>query len=192
LSDIEELIIELDDNYSFELIEEKNDRKILVCGGTASFGMGCTVVSLMFSNILARKLNANVKNISLDDENYLKRINVEKLYDKEEHYDIGILELNGITKYESTNNLKDIINKMNSCCDITLGWFFDNEIEKIKEMLKYEINNELIIIKDISYMFNEENKEIYTYNNNIINDSGNIVIFKELFSTIREVSKWNI
>ena len=194
LSDLDKLVIETDDKHHIEYIEENTNRKILVCGGPTSFGMGCTAVSLMFSNILARKLDANITNISYCNDDYLKKIEENFSMDTSGKYKVGIIELNGLNHEKiSTNNLRNLIDYLNSHCDILIGWYYLKEINEVaEELLKEEIENNTIILKNISLIFNEKNRDMCSYGNEYINDSGNILIFKELFSTICEVTKWNI
>ncbi|RAP52092.1 MAG: hypothetical protein BZ137_09235 [Methanosphaera sp. rholeuAM130] len=194
LSDLEELIIETDDEHHIEYIDDNDNPQILVCGGSTSFGMGCTTVSLMFSNILARKLVANITNVSFDDKDYIRRLRECRITDSHNKYAVGIIELNEIDFDEkSSTYLKELINDLNSCCDITIGWYYLEEATAVcEEVLKEEVNNASIILKDVSHILNDENRDMCSYGNGYINDSGNILIFKELFSTICEVTKWNI
>ena len=192
LSDVEELTVELNDDASLEIIKESNDRSILLCGGPSSFGIGCTAVSLMFSNILSRKLDVPITNVTYNQEDYMKKLQ-EHFSNNEDRYDIGIIELNAKENDCLEYDLKEIISQMNSCCNVVIGWYYFKELEPVfKKLLKDEIDNDKIILKDISCIFDENNRDICTYGNNIINDTGNIHIFKILFSTICEVSKWNI
>ena len=191
LSNLEELTIETNNQQHIEYIDDKNNKEIIVCGGSTSFGMGCTAVSLMFSNILGRKLGANITNISYDTDDYIEKINESSLIDTKNRYDVGIIELNCVEK-DKIILYKQVIEKLKSCCDILIGWYFHEEIKDIiGEFLKEDLDNN-IILKDISYIFNEDNKDMCSYNDKCINDSGNILIFKDLFSTICGVTKWNI
>lgn len=194
LSKISQLEIEYPEGTYAEEIKNPPNSKILVAGGTMSFGIGCTTSAMLFSSILSRKLNASVDNLTFNNSNFLNEINnfYKENYEKKE-YDIGILELD----YSNQNDeivetyLKNVITTMKSHCKKLICWYSlppyrsykKNNINKILN----EIPSDNIIVQDISYVFDKENFDICTYSGNFINDSGNMLIYKKLEETIRSL-----
>lgn len=186
---VENIEVECEDNYEILPADMSDDKSILVMGGQKSFGVGCTTCGTMFSNIIGRKHNANVKNISFHEGDYL-----EKLFDYLKKnkigcsYYLGILELDYFND-KSSEYLKDIITNMNMHCEHLIGWYAISDSQNyrkknIKKVLSDE--SDRIIVKDLSFIFNEES-DMCTYDDEHINDAGNILIYSELICDIMEV-----
>lgn len=180
LNRVDELVIECPDEYSI-ICEDSADRSILVIGGQKTFGIGCTTVGSMYSNIIGRKFNADIRRIAFNSDSYHDKI-PEILNDNRTHYDLCIIEL------EDNFNpslLQDTLSLLEECSDNIIGWYALNNT-------KLKIERHDIKIKDISCVFNDELKDMCSFDDDYINDAGNIMIYKSLKPLIKEVTKWNI
>ena len=72
------------------------------------------------------------------------------------------------------------------------------KLEKIKDKFS---NDKKIKILDLSFIYDEEYSEMCTHSKNFINDTGNIMIYKQLKQNIEEINSiknnrrkriWNI
>ena len=164
LSEINQFIIESPENYKIKYQKNEKNKTLLIAGGMHSFGIGCTACGVMFSNILGRKFNYNVQNISFNKKNFLK--NTYECFKKYEHpkSELTILELD----YTLQND--EIFNKY-----------------IIKKLMKKYSKNKRIEILDLSFIYDEEYSEMCTYGKNFINDMGNILIYKKLEETIKKI-----
>lgn len=194
LSKLTELKINLPKGSTGTVMNDYSDFEILVAGGLYSYGIGCTTTSLMFSNILGRKTNSKVDNISFKDNKFLKKT-YELLKDEENFsdYTIGILEVDNFAQDEKyiEKYLKKTIDLMKSYCKQVICWYStsDNLInnkEKVLEVLNEYDSSENINFIDLSFTFNDENRDICTYSNKFINDTGNIMIFKKMEDIVIE------
>lgn len=190
LARLEEVNIEFGDRY--EVVQsDKPNGSILVMGGQKTFGIGCTTAGTTYANIIGRKFNSDVVNVSYLEDNYLEKLNEYMTNNENERrYDIGILELDYLNN-SSINELKEIVRAMNSCCEEVIGWYAfttsdDDKKEIITKGLSDEIDRKLINILDVSTIFNE-NGDMCSYNDKHINDAGNVLIYKTLSSTIKGV-----
>ncbi len=187
---LDDVKIEFGDAYEVVASDSYN-RSMLMMGGQKTFGIGCTTAGTLYSNIIGRKFNSDIINVSYLEENYLEKLNKYFLnLENDSRYDIGILELDYLND-GSIAELKSIIDAMNSCCKHVIGWYAfndsdDNKKEIINRELSDEIERGLLIIEDVSTIFNE-NKDMCTYDDEHINDAGNVLIYKKLSSTIKEV-----
>ncbi|MFM5882144.1 hypothetical protein [Methanobrevibacter gottschalkii] len=195
LSKLNSLYIEISDDYYAKIINEYGNLNVSIFGGIHSFGIGCTTVGLMFSNILGRKLNLKINNISFNEQNYLLSLN--KFLKKSKfniHYNVGIVELDYYNQSDDVveKNLRNVVHCINECCDIVIGWFSipkpkKYKKDKIYEILSDEIEKGIIIIEDCSFLYDGENYEMCTFGNNFINDAGNVLIFKRLQKILGEL-----
>ncbi|AWX32299.1 hypothetical protein [Methanosphaera sp. BMS] len=177
-----------------KLVEYKSDysMEISVIGGLHSFGIGCTTVGLMFSNIISRRINAKVNHISFNNKNYLKDV-FFKLFNSDVRGFIGIIEVDYhyqddeiVQKY-----LYETVKLMKSKFEHIICWFSipEKSIYKkhqIYEILKNEIDNKEIVLIDMSFLYEEPYKDMCTLNDYFINDTGNIMIYKKLIKIIGE------
>ncbi|MBE6485724.1 MAG: hypothetical protein E7Z85_02640 [Methanosphaera stadtmanae] len=194
LSKISQLEIEHPEGTFAEEIKESPKSKILVAGGTMSFGIGCTTSAMLFSSILSRKFNASVDHLTFNNSNYLTDINnYYKENNEKNEYDIGILELDYSNQKDELVDtyLKNVITMMKSHCKKLICWYSlppyrSYKKNKINTILN-EIPSENIIFQDISYLFDKENVDICSYSGNFINDSGNMLIYKKLEEIIRSL-----
>lgn len=193
LTDISELSIEIDDNYFIENSSFDFNKKILVAGGLHSFGIGCTSAGYMFSNILSRKINADVSHLTYNSADYLNLIyNDLKNLDYKSSYDIGILELDYVAQNDEyvEKYLEDVVDILSNKCKLVIGWFSiplkKYKKDNILEILDYNVSNKNLIICDINSIY-DELKDICTYSNRFINDSANVVIYEELKKIIVEL-----
>lgn len=187
-----------DDSYAniINLIPEKS---LVVAGGSNSYGVGCTTTGLMFSNILERKLNAEVYHITYNTQNYLEPIHNFYKNSNPPVCDVGILELDHYSQNESVveNVLPEVISLMKQRCKYLIGWYCLANVKSYKKIIAnntindYIYNNDIEIV-DLSYLYDDEYREMCTYNNFYINDSGNVMVYKKLKETIRRVVKWKI
>lgn len=195
LSDLNLLHVEIPEGCSSRIINSpKNSMSIF--GGVHSFGIGCTTVGLMFSNILGRKLNYNVNHITFNERNYLKFLyNQLNNFESIPHSSIGILELDYYNQDDNIveNYLKDVVTILNEKCDILIGWAAIHpnksyKINNIYEILSDEINNGTLIFENYSSMYVGENYDMCTFGFHFINDAGNILIFKNLQKKLGELN----
>jgi hypothetical protein len=186
LTSLEELIIECSDSYNIISDYEEN-RSVLVLGGQITFGIGCTTAGLMYSNIIGRKFNVNIHRIAFDSECFLEEI-LKIIKDEKilRAYDLAIIELNSL---DNTEILKEILLALNECCKDIVGWYAFNDSAETNLHLESFPD---LKVKDVSCIFNKEYKDMCTFDDEHINDAGNIMIYKSLTPLIKEVTKWNI
>lgn len=189
LADMHEVTVEFGDRY--EVIQSDNPKEsLLVMGGQKTFGIGCTTTGTMFSNIIGRKFNCNIVNVSSVDNDYLERLNnYLDNQSNEKQYKIGIIELDYLNDNDNIA-LNSIIDAMNLCCENVIGWYAFNDSNSkkdlINQILNDKIKNGLIAIEDMSMIFNED-KDMCSYDDEHINDAGNVLIYKKLSSLIKGV-----
>ena len=194
LSEITQLKIEPPENYTIKYLESEKDKTILVAGGIHSFGIGCTASGVMFPNILGRKLNYNIQNISFNEKNYL--MNTYKCFKIYEYpkTELAILELDYILQDEKIFNkyVKKEIKQIKSKANYLICWYAipRTEVkkhEKIKKLMKKYSKDKKIEILDLSFIYNEKYSEMCTHSKNFINDTGNIMIYKKLEEAIKKI-----
>lgn len=192
LSKISQLEIEYPEGTFAEEIKNSPNSKILVAGGTMSFGIGCTTSAMLFSSILSRKLNASVEHLTFNNSNYLNEIyKFYKENNAKKEYDIGILELDYSNQKDEIveTYLKNVIKMMKSHCKKLICWYSLPPYRSYKKNNINRILNEMqsdnIIVKDMSYLFDKEHFDICAYSGNFINDSANMLIYKNLEEIIR-------
>jgi hypothetical protein len=194
LSKITQLDIILPEGSTGTIIKDDYDCQILVAGGLYSYGIGCTTTSLMFSNILGRKVNSIISNISFKENTFLKKTYaLLKNTPNFPEYTIGILEVDNFSQDEKyvDKYLKKTINLMKTHCKQVICWYsisddiLNNKEKVLKILREYDLDNKIIFI-DLSFIFNEENKDICTYSDKFINDTGNIMIYKEMEDIVLE------
>lgn len=195
LSDLSMLEIELPENTRGEVVNIDNDLKILIAGGMYSYGMGCTTTGLLFSNILGRKTNAKVDNISFFEKDFLKRT-YEHLKNKENlpEYNLGILEVDNYIQDKTLLDeyLLETLKVMKTFCNRIICWYsISNYTTKqkkhLEKLLEKEISSGNIELLDISYLFNAENKDLCTFSDKFINDTGNIMIYKHMEELVVDI-----
>lgn len=187
-----------DDSYA-EIINWIPEKTLCVAGGSNSFGVGCTTTGLMFSNILERKLSTKMYHVTYNDKNYLESIYNYYKNSNPPVCDVGILELDHYSQNESIveNLLPEVISLMNQRCKYLIGWYSMANVKSYKKIIAnntiqdFIYNNEIEIV-DLSYLYNDEYREMCTYNNFYINDTGNMMVYKKLKEAIRRVTKWKI
>lgn len=191
-------VIVPDDCYAniIDLIPEKN---IVVAGGFNSYGIGCTTTGCMFSNILERKFGAHVYHLSYNTINYLKNVYDFYLNGNPPVADIGIIELDNYTQNESVIEevLPVIIPLMKQYCKHLIGWYSISDKKNFKKIIANNTIREFIYsgeleIVDISYLYDDEYRDMCVYSDIYINDTGNIIIYKKLEEQIRRLVQWNI
>lgn len=195
LSKISKLKIELPDTALGQLIDEKDKPSILIAGGMYSFGVGTTTTSMMFSNILGRKMGATIDNISFREKIFLKKTYTYLKNNKNlPKYSIGILEIDNYSQDKRIlkKYLKATIKSMKSICDNIICWYSisnytQEDKENIEKMLENEISSNEIELLDISHIFSQENKDICAYSDKFINDTGNVMIYKQMEQLIAEI-----
>lgn len=187
------------DEYHAEIVKNKSNRNIVVMGGPITYGIGCTTVNNMFSNILERKFNAHVDHLAYDTDNYLEAINYYNTHYTPPVADVGIIELDYYSQHESSveSLLPEVISSMKQRCRYLIGWYCIPEAKSFKKtiannIIREFINNKDLEIIDLSYIHDEKHREMCVYNPMYINDTGNILIYKKLKENIRRLTKWNI
>lgn len=198
ISNLIKLQINLPDDSNSKILRWIPDKNVVVVGGPNSYGIGCTASEAMFSNIIERKFDANVYHVTYDEKNYLKT--VKDFYDDAPPIgDIGIIELDYFSQNESVveEHLVEVINLMKSKCKHIIGWYTIPEGRAYKKIIlnrtiKEFVDNKEIEVLDLSYMYDDDFKDMCVYNVWFINDSANILIYKELKEVIRRLTQWNI
>lgn len=201
LSQLKTLKIEVPDDTLIELDTSLSDRKIVVAGGIHSYGIGCTTVGMKFSNILSRNLNMSLMDLTYNNrKSYLEDIN--KYYEENalvSNVDVGILELDYALQDDEivNNNLKQVVNNMLRHCDHLICWYCLPKSKLYKravifDNLMEEITDKKITVLDLSFLYDEDHKDMCTSSINFINDAGNVYIYKKLKDAIMEVTKWSI
>lgn len=189
LASMDEVSVEFGDRYEVIQPDDKKE-SVLVMGGQKTFGIGCTTAGTMFSNIISRKFNFNIDNVSYKDKDYMTKLkDYLSNQNNECQYKIGIIELNCLNN-QSADDMKYVVNAMNLCCEHIFGWYaFDDSDSKkdvINQKLSDEINDGLIVIEDMSLIFNQH-RDMCSYDDENINDAGNVLIYKKLSRLIKGV-----
>lgn len=182
---LEQLSIEVSDNHYVK--EVGFDRNILVIGGKTSMGIGCTTTSTNFSNILGRKLDASIIKVVSEKSSYIKEDYESYLNMNISDVDLAVIELNDIEDNDS-EYLKNLISQLNIKCDKIIGWYTKDSIaQKVNATLNEKTDNNQITLSDACYINDMENKQMCYINDDIINDAGNILIFKKLIATVKGI-----
>ena len=152
---------------------------------------------MMFSNIFQRNSDINVDRFSS-----YKGASVKDEYDQIKEigniasYEAVIYE---ISKYDTNEsdfekNLELLVNELSkgkkvivwhSNDDGKKGYDISKKLEKVLSQYK---NCKYL---NFDFLFDEINKDLYTYSTNFLNDAANIYIYKELDKNLR-VDTWNI
>ncbi len=193
LSKLSVLKIEIPEGNTGSIITNDSELNILVAGGLISYGIGCTTASLTFSSMLGRKLEASVDQLTYNNANYLEKIN--EYFEKEpklRKYDVGILEADYVNQNDEITKkyLRKTIENMQKYCKTVICWYClpkykSSKKEAIHRLLD-EISSNKVFIEDFSFLFDKKYNDICTYSGNFINDSGNMMIYKELEEIILE------
>lgn len=165
--------------------EINND--VLLIGGKDTFGRACTTTAFKFSNILQRKNKRYMQSLCYDEDNYTGLIK-KYLQKNSISSEIVILELNNHTDKQK---MRDIIESLKFKYLFIWYYNFDDEA----------FFNEIIQDNDVTFLnsqkdlsecewkthayccpinhFDEEYfDEFCTINNELLNDSGNIFIYR--------------
>ncbi|MGN1155073.1 MAG: SGNH/GDSL hydrolase N-terminal domain-containing protein [Agathobacter sp.] len=191
-SNLSDIQVGIDDECMLEVIERKNMMKILVLGGVSSYGIGCTSSSMMFSNIIARKLNCIVYNISFNNNQHLEVItqHIDRIVDMYNEFDVILFEAD----YERQkpeivqNSLNNILQKLSVYkCPIVM-W----NIEKDK-IYKYVVDNKQkslspVFLMPIKEVFEKES-DLCCFSKNFINDTANILLYKMFSKFFDKITK---
>lgn len=189
LVNLTKLNIEIPDNYQIFRITPHFEKSILIAGGLNSFGIGCTSAGNKFSNILSRKLNVKIYNLTYNSKNYLKQVFTDlSTYNLNNKFDIGIIELDYINQndYYVNTFLEEIYELMNKRCANIIGWFSISDKNYKKENIFNILKEKEINIIDINSQ-HENFKDMCTFSNNFINDTGNVFIYKSIKEIVTEL-----
>ncbi len=199
IAQLSKLAIEVPEDTYIKKINVYSDKTMVVVGGPISYGIGCTSVKSMFSNILERKYEAEVNHVTFNENNYLESVLNYYNMSYPQVADVGIIELDQFRQKESVVEeiLPQLISVMKQYCKYLIGWYAIPESKSFKKIIAnntikdYVYNNEIKVI-DLSYIFDKEHKDMCAYNNYYINDTGNILIYKKLDENLRGLLEWNI
>ena len=195
LTSLTELSIEISDEFQSEIIDMNSSRRIMILGGLNSFGIGCTSSGVMFSNIIQRNFNAEVKKIVFNNRNYLENIYNYLKNESIPDVDVSILELDCYNQNDILveKYLEDIISILEEYSDNIICWLAIPSIKSNKKENALKIiNNYDVIFNDLSFIFDESHSDMCAYSNNFINDSANMFISIELTKNLRGALNWNI
>lgn len=195
LTSLTELSIDISDEFHGEIIDMNSNRKMMVLGGLNSFGIGCTSSGVMFSNIIQRNFNAEVKKIVFNNRNYLEDICNYLKIENIPNVDVSILEID----YSNQNDdlvdkyLDDVITILEKCSNEIICWLAipPNKLDK-KEYALNILKNHNVTFCDLSFIYDEDYSDMCTYSNNFINDSANMFIYNGLTKELRGILNWNI
>lgn len=195
LTALDELKVEIPDGHYGEIMEVSSQKKLMVLGGLNSFGIGCTTSGALFSNILQRTHDAEIKRVVFNESNFLDKI-YDYLIDNTEipHVDVSILEVDYINQNDVyvDRYLLDIINILKEYSNHVICWLtIPNNKEYKRQKVKDLLAHENVIFEDLSCI-HDEFYDMCTYSRYFINDSANIFIFKRLNKKLNEVANWNI
>ena len=186
LSNLKQLSVNIDDNCHLEQI--KNKDKVLIAGGIHSLGIGCNVVSTMFSTIISRKMNLDPHYLVYYNRNFLEQLYKHfKDLDDFPKFKYGLLELDYVFQDNVfvDRHLTQVINFMMKYCEHLICWYTlpsnqESKKNRIFNILEPMLNGENIILEDSSFIYEPEYVDMCTYSNNFINDTGNIMIYKKI------------
>ncbi|OED29829.1 hypothetical protein [Methanosphaera sp. WGK6] len=187
LSELSNLTISSSSAKHITKIENKFEHKILFAGGIHSFGIGCTTVGTTFSSIIGRKMNVEINNIVFNKPNFLPNLYVE-LKELPNNYkvDICILEVDYINQNDEyvEEYLEKIMELLTNISSKVICWFTIPNTKSYKKNKLHDLfeNNSFskeVLLKDFSYLYDEEFIDRCTFSGKFINDYGNILIFKE-------------
>lgn len=191
LANLEKFNLILPENSTFNIISDK--KNVLTAGGVHSFGMGCTAPGTKFSNILSRKLNLDNFNLTFYDRNFLDKIN--NFFEETEKipiFDYGILELDFCNQddFIVERYIDKVLTNMLNHCKILICWYIlpdycINKKNKLFMHLEPYLNGNNLLFKDFSFLHNNDLSDMCSSSNNFLNDNGNILIYKRLFSEMR-------
>lgn len=199
LSRLTKLQVTVPEGYIATIVNRVPKKNMVVAGGFNTYGIGCTATSSMFSHILERKFDANVSNNSYNTINYLNNIYHDYRNSKVPIADVAILELDNFSQHESVIEtvLPKLIPLMKQRCKHLIGWYSISNDKAYKKIIannsikNYIYNGDLEIV-DMSFLYDEDYRDMCVYSNVYINDTGNIFIYKKLQEVIRRLTKWNI
>lgn len=199
LSKIEKFSISVPEENTIRKIERNYENKLLVIGGMHSFGIGCTTTGVMFSNILSRKLDLEVNQITFNNRNYIKDIYYFLNNNEISNYEYIIFELDYLNQDDELVNeyLVKTIDLLKNHCKKIIGWivippkntYKKNNLEKLIHQNKLD---KKVLIYDFSDIYDDALVDMCTSSDYFINDTGNIIIFKKLINILRSLEKWNI
>lgn len=199
LSNLSKLQIEIPAGFTASKTSWNSSRNIVVAGGSISYGLGCNTVNSMFSNVLERNFNAEVKHITYNSTNYMEKINDYYKNNNPSVSDVIILELDNYSQKESMieEQLPEVISILKNKCRYLIGWYAIPPKKAFKKIIanniiKEDIYNKTLEVLDMSFIFDEDYMEMCDYNNWFINDAANIMIYNKLEECIRRLTKWNI
>lgn len=195
LSKLDKLEIEVPDESETHIIKKDHTNDILVVGGPHSFGIGCTTASFIFSSIIGRKLESKIDNLTFNSPNYLKLTDEYiKNNNNSKKYDVAILEVDYVNQNseDTKKYLLEIIQYLQKNCTKIICWYCipkykSEKIELIHEILDSELSKDNIELHDFSFLYDNEYLDICTYSGNFINDSGNVMLYKEFEKIIGEI-----
>lgn len=195
LTSLDDLQIEISDECYGEILEVSSSKKMMVLGGLNSFGIGCTTSGLLFSNILQRNFDAEVKNVVFNEVNFLDKV-YEYLKNEEDipFVDVSILEVDYINQNDELVDkyLEEIVSILQNYSNHIICWLTIPKNKKYKcQKVKELLNDKDIIFKDLSYI-HDDFSDMCAYSRYFINDSANILIFKSMKKILCEVANWNI
>ena len=195
LAKVDYFSIEVPESTNINFIDVDEKQKVLIVGGLHSFGIGCTSQGVMFSNILGRKFDFEINNLTFNNRNYLKDVFLYLENDSSLlFYEYIILELDYFNQDDDmvSEYLLKIIEKLLNHCNFLIGWssISFNKSYKINNLNKLLYDNdydEKILICDFSDLFNQSNIDQCTSSSYFINDAGNILLYKKLSKIIRGI-----
>ena len=202
---ITHLEILIEENATIQSGKNMLNRKIMLLGGTDSYGIGITGTQFQLSNLLSRHIaNSYITNISFNSNNLWSIYKqVITLIPELNQQDLFLLEIPILQEYTSENK-KDVFDFIASLCERVNGkiaiWhkpcfehiylksspFWENIISEID--LKYEPVNK-IFFNDSFLIKNNHEYDMYMSSGKFINDNGSIFIMRKVVELAEDL--WN-
>ena len=195
LTSLSKLDIEIPDEFKGEIIKLNSNRKMIILGGLNTFGIGCTSSGVMFSNILQRKFNAEVKKIAFNSHNYLDKVYNYLTRENIPKIDVAILEIDSSRQSEEyvERYLDKILDALKDYAEKIICWLCIPPSKNSKKQKALKIlKRHDVIFSDMSFIYSSDYEDMCTYSYNFINDSANMFIYKKLSENLKESLNWII
>lgn len=177
LASLKELYIGIPKNCFLYPVSKERRKKLLFLGGIHTYGIGCTTSAMLFSNIVMRKGDYVVYNEAIKSNDYLRdtlkilKHNLDFLTE----IDAVFLEGNYFRQSEKDfcENMPEILDILNKFNFPVFIW--NTALEKfLKLNLDKKIRKDIYLLKTWDVL--RQNKELYFFSNNFINDAANVIL----------------
>ncbi len=198
-----DVVVAIEDEYDAVPVD-KGPHKVCFLGGLATFGTGVTSSTLMFTNLMTRRYQIEVKNISFYFWNWMDKLKpfLEKTSEQIQDCDLVFLECDASTLSLEVlkHNLEEITVFLleNTKAKVVL-WnqpiCYDNKTDEKKHYIENMVNNLMekypcrIKLNDSYSVWDEQEIDYYSNDANYLNDNGNIYIYNRLKNNVEELCR---